>query len=139
RNTSSVSVSIGLTNGVFAAPLRVPASPFAARAVVAGDARGDLLVAWISADAHGNHRKVWASVRRTGGRFPRAQLLSARANAEHVSAAVGPHGDMVVAYTSKRPRGRLFARVRRSGHVWGPAQNLGPAAVGNATDVTPLV
>ena len=137
-NTSGAEVALGNTSGTFARPLAVRgASIEASRASLAGNARGELLLSWVSADAHGFHRVVWASVRAPGGRFGAPQVISSSAEAEQVRAAVGPQGDMLVAFPNKY--GRMLARVRRHGQHWGPLQNVGPAAGGNENDATPFV
>ena len=135
-NTSAASVALGSTSGAFGHPLHASGSVFAARASLAGDARGDLLLAWISADRHGGHREVWASVRPAGRGFAAPQLLNGTAEAERVQAAVGAHGSMAIAFASKEPRERMFARVRPSGSGWGPQQNIGRAAEGTENDVS---
>ena len=135
-NTSAASVALGSTTGAFGHPLRASGSVFAARASLAGDARGDLLLAWISADRHGGHREVWASVRPAGKGFAAPQLLNGHAEAERVQAGVGAHGAMAIAFASKEPHERMLARVRAPGSGWGPQQNIGPAAEGTENDVS---
>lgn len=137
-NTSRPEIALGSVGGSFGAPQSIHgASVFVGRAILAGNARGDLLLTWIAADAHGYHRVVWASVRPPGGRFGSPQVISSRAEAEQVAAAVGSQGDIAVAFPNKW--GRMLARVRRHRQPWGPLQNLGPAAGGNENDVTPFV
>ena len=136
-NLSTPSVTIDRVDGTFVAPLPIHGSVFANRISVAGNARGDLLASWISADAHGGHRVVFASVRFAGGRFGAPQVMSDRGAPEQVRAAIGARRDMIVTFDSGQARGQLLARVRRAGHSWGPIQHLGPAAVGTENDVTP--
>jgi hypothetical protein len=137
-NTSRPEVALGNVYGSFGAPQRIPgASVEAGQARLVGNARGELLLTWISADAHGFHRVVWASMRAPGGYFGSPQIVSYSSEAEHVTAAIGPQGDMLVAFPNKW--GRMLARVRRHGQCWGPLQNVGPAAGGNENDVTPFV
>ncbi|HYM54364.1 MAG TPA: hypothetical protein VES97_03315, partial [Solirubrobacteraceae bacterium] len=143
-NTTALEVRLGEVDGRFGAAQRIRASMWAARASLAGNWRGELLLAWISSPRSG-HRQVWASTRPAGGRFGPPQLLSARANGLSVTAAVGPAAhrtdlggfasDMVVAFDSKR--GRMLARVRPHLRPWGPVQDIGPAAVGSDNEVAP--
>jgi hypothetical protein len=137
-NTSRPEVALGDVHGSFGAPKRIPgASVENWQARLVGNARGELLFTCISAEADGYHRVVWASTRAPGGSFGPPQLVSYSSEAEHVTAAIGPQGDMLVAFASKW--GRMLARVRRHGQRWGPLQNVGPAAGGNENDVTPFV
>jgi hypothetical protein len=135
-NTMAAAVALGRTTGRFAGRQPVTAAVFGVRASLAGDARGDLVLAWIEAGPGGAHRSVWASLRPAGGRFaaPR-RLASAAVDALQVTAAAGLRGDAVVAYPSRS--GRMLARVRRHGHGWGSQQDLGLAAVGTENDVAP--
>ncbi len=138
-NTSAAAVALGSTAGAFGHTLSVRGSVFADRASLAGDARGDLLLAWISADRHGYHRHVWASVRPAGRAFGPPQLLNGSAESERVQAGVGVHGAMAIAFAGKHPHGRMFARVRAAGHGWGSQQKIGPAAQGTENDVSVFV
>ncbi len=135
-NTYRPEVALGSVGKGFGPPQPIHRAS-GGRASLAGNQRGDLLLAWIAADAHGFHRVVWASARAPGGRFGPPQIISNRAEAEQVTVAVGPQGDMVVAFPDKW--GRMLARVRRHRQPWGPVQNLGPAARGTENDVTPFV
>ncbi len=136
-NTSSMSVAIGSVDGRFGRPIPVPGSVFAGRASLAGNTLGDLLVSWIAAGAHGEHRSVWASVRIVRGGFSAPQRLSSNGRPEQVRAAIGRSRRMVVAFDSGS--GALLARVREGRRAWGRTARLGPAAVGTENDVTPFV
>jgi hypothetical protein len=137
-NTSRPMVVLGGVAGDFGSPMSIPgASVFVGRASLAGNARGELLLAWIAADRNGGQRTVWASVRAPGGHFGRPRLISGGEDPEQVSAAAGPQGDLVIAFPSKR--GRMLARVRRHGRRWGALENLGAGARGSENDVTPFV
>ena len=138
-NTSAASVALGSTGGAFGQPLRASGSVFSGKASLAGDARGDLLLAWISADGHGGQRRVWVSIRSAGKGFTAPQLLNGSADAEQVQAGVGARGTMAIAFASKEPHERMFARVRPAGGGWGPQQNIGPAAEGHENDVSIFV
>jgi hypothetical protein len=138
-NESTASVVLGAANGRFGVPHRVPGPRvFGGRAALAGNARGELLVTWIAAGSHGVHRVVWASRAARPARFGKAQIVSSRAQAEQVDAAMGPQGDAVVAFPDKW--GHMLARVRRRrAGRWGPLQRIGLAAGGTENDVTPFV
>jgi len=142
-STSAPEVALGSVAGVFAAPLRIHASVWGSSASLAGNSRGELLLAWISQTRSGR-RRVWASLRLAGRRFGAPQLLSTAANAEQVTASVGPPShrtdvpgcscDMAVAFPSKR--GRLLVRIRPHGpRSWGPVEDVGPAAIGHDNEV----
>jgi len=133
--TRTAAVALGRSSGAFAAPERV-AVGLTGFASLAGNAHGDLVLAWISG-VGGRGRRVFASVRPRGGRFGAPEVLSSAADAEQVKVAVGGQGDMVAAFASRR--GRELARVRRHRGAWGPTQNLGPASRGNENDATPFV
>lgn len=137
-NTSIPEVVLGRVGKGFGAPLRVGPSvrSVPGRASVAGDARGDVVLAWIRADRYVEHRVVWVSVRPAGGRFGVPRRVSGSANAEQVTTAMGPNGEAVVAFAT---HGRMLATVRHRGTTWGPLQQLGPAAVDTENDVTPSV
>jgi hypothetical protein len=146
-NTSTPQVNLGEVNGRFGAPQRIRASVWVGGASLAGNSRGELLLAWISSPRSG-HRQVWVSARPAGGRFGAPQLLSANANGLSVTAAVGPPAhrtdlggfasDMVVVFDSKQ--GRMLTRVRPHLRSWGPLQDIGPAAVGTENEVaTPYI
>ena len=137
-NTSVPSVQLGSVSGAFGHLLSIPGKAvYAERASLAGNAHGELLFAWISADSHGGHREAWASVRPRGGRFGRPRLISASGGAAQVNAAVGPQGDMATAFPDTH--GNMVAAVRRHGQRWTPARSVGAAAGGSENDVTPFV
>jgi hypothetical protein len=143
-NTSTPEVALGEVNGRFSAPQRIRASVWVGRASLAGNSRGELLLAWISSP-RAAHRQVWVSMRPAGGRFGPPQLLSAHANGLSVTSAVGPPShrtdlggfasDMVIVFDSKS--GRMLARVRPHLRSWGPIQDIGGAAVGTQNEVAP--
>lgn len=146
-NTSRPSVAIGDVRGHFATPLPVAGTVWVGRASLAGNWRGELLLAWVSSPRAG-HRKVWASVRLPGRGFGPPVLLSSTADGLAVTASVGPAShrllpgrtaaDMAVAFDSKR--GRMLVAVGSHGRRWSAAQDVGPAAVGNANVVaTPYI
>jgi hypothetical protein len=146
-NTSRPSVAIGDVRGHFATPLPVAGTVWVGRASLAGNWSGELLLAWVSSSRAG-HRQVWASLRLPGHGFGRPVLLSSTANGLGVTVSVGPasHGllpgrtaaDMAVVFDSKR--GRMLVAVRPHGRSWSAAQDIGPAAVGNANVVaTPYI
>lgn len=134
-SASEPEVALGTVSGTFDKPMRihVEGSSFS----LAGNARGELLLAWIHTPRRGR-RQVWASVRAARGGFQRAQLISTAANAEQVTVAAGGPvhssvgkrlaADMAVAFASKR--GRMLVSVRFHGRSWGAVQDAGPAAAG---------
>lgn len=136
-NTSRPSVAIGDVTGRFAKPLPVAGSVWVGRASLAGNTRGELLLAWVGSSSAG-HRQVWASVRLPGHGFGRPVLISSTANGLGVTAGFGSPShrqlpgrtaaDMVLAFDSKR--GRMLAAVRPHGRSWSAPQVVGPAAVG---------
>jgi hypothetical protein len=137
-NRSNAEVAMGSVRGSFGAPRPVRGAHVSSqRAVLAGNAHGELLLVWIAADRLGGHRVVWAATAPASGRFSRPQVVASAAQAERVAGAVGPQGEMVIAFPSKY--GRMLARVRRRGQPWGALQTLGPAAGGTENDVTPFV
>lgn len=136
-NQSSMAIAIGDVSGRFGQPIAVPGRAFARRATVAGNGLGDVLVSWIAADSHGQHRSVWASVRFAGGRFANAVRLATGLRTEQVRAAIGRDRRMVVAFDSRI--GALFARVRNARGAWSRTWRLGPAAVGTENDVSAFV
>lgn len=139
-NSSEPEVALGTVSGAFGKPMRirVEGSGFS----LAGNARGELLLAWIHTPRRGR-RQVWASVRAARGGFQSPELVSATANAERVTAATGGPvhssmgnrlaADMAVAFASKR--GRMLISVRFHGRSWGRAQDAGPAAAGTINAV----
>jgi hypothetical protein len=137
---SEPEVVLGTVAGGFGVPMRVHAAVLSASLV--GNSRGELLLAWIATLPSGR-RQVWASLRAAGHGFGRPELLSSSADAQQVTAAIGGPvhrtdtpgfaADMLVAFASKR--GRMLVRVRYHQLGWGPVQDAGPAAVGNANDV----
>lgn len=146
-DTTEPEVALGNVDGVFGAPQRIHASVWGQHASLAGNLRGELLLAWISSPRSGQ-RQVWVSVRLAGRRFGTPKLLSAHANGLSVTVAVGPpdHSpniggcscDMVVAFDSKN--GRMLASVLPHGpHAWGPVQDIGPAAEGTINEVAPYI
>lgn len=139
-NTVEPQVALGAVGGAFGKPMRTHAS--GASASLAGNSRGELVVAWIETVRSGR-RQVWASARPAGRGFGRPQLLSSAADAQQVTAAIGGPvhrtdvpgfaADMLVAFAGRH--GRMLVHVRYHGHGWGGAQYVGRAAAGNATQV----
>ena len=111
---------------------------FADRVSLAANSQGDLLVSWIAADVHGQHRVVWASLRPAGGRFGTPQVLfRGGPNVGGPWATIGRDRVMVVAFAADYG---MFARVRRGMQgTWQPTAHLGAAALGSENDVTPYV
>lgn len=78
--------------------------------VLAGNRRGDAVLAWFEDRGTASDR-VMVAVRRPGGRFGEPRRL-ATGRLRAVTAAVGPRGDALVAWEA---RGRVGARFRRAG------------------------
>jgi len=146
-DTSEPEVALGKVAGAFGPPQRIRTSVWGDSVSLAGDARGELLLAWITSP-HPGLRQVWVSVRLAGGRFGAPRLLGGHADGLAVTAAVGPAAhrsdvggcscDMVVVFDTKR--GRLLARMLPHGpHAWGPLQDVGPAAVGTSNQVSTFI
>ena len=140
-DTSEPEVALGKVGGRFSKPLRLHASVWASSASLAGNERGELLLAWIASPPSGR-RQVWVSTRYPGGQFGQPRLISGTADAQQVRAVMGGPvhstarpvfaADMAVAFPSKR--GRMLAAVRLHGGGWGPVQDVGPAAVGSLNE-----
>jgi len=142
-NTSRAEVALGSVGGSFSGPLAVAGSVLGARASLAGNSRGELLLSWIGVTPSGR-RQVWASVRRSNGRFSKPELISAGTDAQQVSSFMaGPihrtdlggfAADMLVTFASGQ--GRMLVRIRRHLAGWGRVQDVGPAAIGTVNDVS---
>ncbi|MEO8689511.1 MAG: hypothetical protein ABI611_15030 [Solirubrobacteraceae bacterium] len=108
---SELRVAFGNTAGGDFRPSRsVVRHPRIAPPAFAGNARGDLALAWFE-DRPGASDRVEVALRRPGGSFG-APLRLATGRVRSVSAAVGPRGDVLVAWDA---RGRVRTRLRRAG------------------------
>lgn len=139
----SVSVTLGRVGAGFGAPQRIRSSVVGSSVSLAGNASGELLLAWVgfppglsSKEYDISHEQIWVSVRPRGGRFGAPHRL-APGNDISVTTAVGAQGDMVVAFDTIQ--GRMLARVRRHGRSWGPIQDIGRAAEGTYDKLTTYV
>ncbi|HWH12455.1 MAG TPA: hypothetical protein VG165_15130 [Solirubrobacteraceae bacterium] len=99
------------------------------KALVA-DARGDVAALLESCAPGGGHcgrHHLSVAVRLAGGRFAKPSLLAGSAGSVTPGLAIGPTGDVLVAWVARTGSSRhVFARLRFvSGRV-GPAQLLGP-------------
>jgi hypothetical protein len=105
---------------------------------IAGNDRGDIVVAWVEdrGGAHGD--RLWVAVRRPGGSFGGASVLVGSGAMEQVDVAVGARGDMQVAFTRRAIVGRglpvtpsdgrarrVQARFRRAGRSFDRIRTLG--------------
>ena len=141
-NSFRPEVLLGGVDGTTSARLSVKGSAWAGRAGLAGNSRGELLLAWIGTSSSGR-RQVWASVRPAGRRFSRPELISAAGNPQQVMAWIsspshrtdrgGFAADMLVAFPTKQ--GRLIVRERRHLQGWRRAEDIGPAAVGSVNGI----
>ncbi len=104
---------------------------FRGRAALAVNDRGRVAVAYVAL-ARDGRRAVKLAERRAGGRFGSSRVVDRTGRgAFDVAVAVGPGGEVVVAWQ----RGRfLEARVRPRRGRMGPVERLGPA-VASATDI----
>lgn len=92
------------------------------RTTLAVNARGDAALAWW--ERSGGRSRLYASVRRAGGRFGAPVRLAATGFGD-VAVAVGASGDVLVAWESGGAvRTRTRARTRR---VFGPVRRAGSA------------
>jgi hypothetical protein len=131
RLPSELRVRFGTVDGVLGPSRRPAPGEDVLRFVPAVDARGDAVVAYIQNVRRGPvvRRRVIRVLRRpAGGSFARPVTIAGRASPTAVGAAVGPRGELVVAYERD---GRLEVRRRAPGHSWTAPQVLGPAAGGH--------
>jgi hypothetical protein len=109
--------AIGSTGGTRAASHVVATGPQMLRAMLGANDRGDAAVAWWE---RARRSRLYVALRRPGHRFRTPQLV-ARSGFGDVAVAVGPRGDMLVAWESRGvirtrtlvPGGRRFGRVMR--------------------------
>ena len=72
-DTAEPEVALGNASGLFVSPQRIHASVWGGHASLAGNLRGELLLAWMSSPRAGQ-RQVWVSVRLAGKRITSANL-----------------------------------------------------------------
>lgn len=106
---SQLRVAFGSVSEGFGASRLIVKRPGIARPVLAGNASGDLALAWFE-DRGTSHDRVYISLRPAGGSFG-APVLLAQERIRSVSAAVGPRGDVLVAWDA---RGIVRTRYARS-------------------------
>lgn len=124
RPRARVQVTFGRITGSFGRPKTIATlTPFRLPAIAANDA-GDIAVAYIRVVGRGGRRVVGLAVRGHGRRFGRPRLVS-RGGANSVTVAVGPRGDVVVAWERE---GRIEARIRRPGGRLGRVRRVGRGA-----------
>jgi hypothetical protein len=117
---SELRVAFGSVSGRFGKSRRVVSHPRIAPPAFAGNARGDLALAWFEDRGTANDR-VEVALRRPGHAFG-APLRLATGTVRSVSVAVGPRGDVLVAWDA---RGKIRTRLRRAGRTsFGPAETL---------------
>jgi hypothetical protein len=117
---SQLRVAFGRADGSFGASQLIVARPRIAPPRLAGNARGDLAFAWFEDRGTSNDR-VYVSLRRAGGSFGSPVLL-AQDRVRSVSVAVGPRGDVLVAWDA---RGVVRTRLRAAGRaVFGPVDTI---------------
>ena len=86
---------------------------------LAGNARGDLALAWFE-DRGTDKDRVYVALRRAGHAFGKPIRL-ATGPLRGIAAAVGSRGDVLVTWVA---RGKVHARLRRHGHGFGRAETL---------------
>jgi len=107
------------SGGRFGPSKRMVKHPRIAPPSLAGNARGDLALAWFEDLGTANDR-VYVALRRAGHAFGKPIRL-ATGRVRSVSAAIGSRGDVLVAWDA---RGKLRTRFRRHGHGFGRAETL---------------
>jgi hypothetical protein len=100
-------VAFGTTDGTFGARRTIADGPRLDRPVLAVNARGDAAIAWFQ-DVGVSNDRVMVSVRRAGGSFGTPFQVGHGA-VRSVAVAVGPRGDLLVAWDA---RGTIRARYR---------------------------
>ena len=96
---SQLRVAFGSASGAFGASHLIVKRPGIARPVLAGNASGDLALVWFE-DRRTSNDRVYVSLRRASGSFG-APILLAQERIRSVSAAVGPRGDVLVAWDAR--------------------------------------
>ena len=107
------------SGGRFGPSKRVAKHPRIAPPALAGDGRGDLALAWFE-DRGTTNDRVYVALRRRGHAFGKPIRL-ATGRVRSVSAAIGTHGDVLVAWDA---RGKIRTRFKRHGHGFGRAETL---------------
>jgi hypothetical protein len=102
-----LSVAFGSTSGTFGTQRTVADGPRLDRPVLAVDARGDAAIAYFQ-DRGTDTDRVMVSLRRAGGSFG-APFQIAHGTIRSVAVAVGPRGDVLVAWDA---RGTIRARYK---------------------------
>jgi hypothetical protein len=102
-----LSVAFGATSGAFGAQRTVADGPRLDRPVLAVNARGDAAIAYFQ-DRGAADDRVMVSLRRAGGIFG-APVQVAHGTIRSVAVAVGPRGDVLVAWDA---RGTIRARYK---------------------------
>jgi hypothetical protein len=121
RPRARIQVTFGRTDGTFGRPKTIARiTPFRGPVMAANNA-GDIAVAYLRTIGHRGRRLVALAVRRRGARFGRPRIIS-RAPANALAVAVGPRGDVVVAWERE---GRIEARIRRRGRGLGRVIRVG--------------
>ena len=100
-------VAFGTTSGTFGTPRTIADGPRLVRPVLAVNARGDAAIAYFQDRGVADDR-VFVSVRRAGGSFG-APFQVGHGSIRSVAVAVGPRGDLLVAWDA---RGTIRARYR---------------------------
>jgi hypothetical protein len=121
RPTARVQVTFGRTDGSFGRPNTIARiTPFRLPVIAANDA-GDIAVAYLRVIGPRARRVAVLAIRRRGAKFGRPRIIS-RSAATALAVAVGPRGDVVVAWERE---GRIEARLRRRGRRLGRMVRVG--------------
>lgn len=107
------------SGGRFGPSKRIVKHPRIAPPSLAGNARGDLALAWFEDRGTANDR-VYVALRRAGHGFG-TPIRLATGRVRSVSAAIGSRGDALVAWDA---RGKIKTRLRRRGHGFSRAETL---------------
>ncbi len=107
------------SGGRFGPSRRVVKHPRIAPPTLAGNARGDLALAWFE-DRSVNHDRVYVALRRAGHAFGKPIRL-AGGRVRGVSVAVGSRGDVLVAWNTVD---KVRTRLKRRGHGFARAETL---------------
>jgi hypothetical protein len=107
---SQLRIAFGSASGEFRASRLIASRARIVRPVLAGNARGDLALAWFE-DRGTSNDTVYVSLRRVGGSFGPPMLLE-RGRIRNVTTAVGPRGEVLVAWDA---RGVIRTRWKSAG------------------------
>jgi hypothetical protein len=123
RHLTRVQVAFGHTTGFIARPRTVATDEVLGPLAAAVNDRGQIAMAYVRT-VNGRRRAVKLFVSR-GRNLGRGQIVSPRGGVNSMTVAVGPRGDIVVAWERD---GRIEARIRRPHHHLGRIIAVGRGA-----------